>query len=266
MIKKVIFKILLILILCTNYSYAEFYSYSKADLLEAEKLVQQDKAKALKKISKLKCAIYTNSFAKRFVLPELYNPMPENTGIQAMEFRFEKGIANSPVSKYYFAKLLLYIDNQKMKIQMPGGLEESDCDIHNPHVHFFAHSKERRKKWTKEDRVHFYSYLGKHSMLSFISDNTYQYNKKGKMTTCTNTEHAKNFMPGIDYVKLSLLIGFTPKPKSEKNTLLWLKKLSGADYTIPHKEIYLKDFYKIEIPNQFCKKIVHLEQLIDKVQ
>ncbi len=263
MIKKVIFKILLILILCTNYSYGEFYSYSNADLLEAEKLIQQDKAKAIEKISKLECAIYTNSFAKRFSLPELAEPMPENTGILAMEFRFEKGIANSPVSEYFFAKLLLYIDNQKMQVQMPGDLEESNWDMSNVHMHFFAHPREQFMKWTKTDRLHF----GRHtrgSMLILLSNNAYQDNTKGKMSSCIIDEHMKNIVLGIDYVKLKIYLGL--KPEAKNNTLLWLKKIDSTDYTIPHKEISLKDFYMVELSNRFYNKIYMLFQLMKKSQ
>ncbi len=265
MIKKIFFKILLILILCSSYSYAEFYSYSKADFLEAEKLVQQDKTKAIEKISKLRCAIYTNSFAKRFSLPELAEPMPENTGIMAMEFRFEKNKTNSPVSEYYYAKLLLYIDNKIMQLKMPGDLEESHMDMHNVHMHFFAHPREQRQKWTKKDRVHF-GVGARHSMLSILSGNKYQYNKKGAMRTCRNEEHINNIVPSIDYVKLNISFRSAPEPEIANNTLLWLKKKDGADYTTPHKTIALNDFYMIEIPSQFYNKLYKLCKLREKIR
>jgi len=261
MIKKVIFKIFIIVIFCTNYSYAEFYSYSNSDLLEAEKLVQQDKTKAIEKILQLKCVIYTNSFAKRFRLPELQNYMVENTGIQAMEFRFEK----SPVTEHYFAKLLVYIDNKKMQVQMPGGLEESNSYISNVHMHFFAHPREQIMRWSKEDRLHYRS-TTKGAMLSLLSSNAYQHNKKGKVTSCMIYEHIKNIVSGIDYVKLDTGFRLVPKPEVKKNTLLWLKKIDGADYTIPHTEIALKDFYMIEIPSDFYNKLYKLCKLMEKTQ
>ncbi len=263
---KLILKVLLIVFLFTNLSYAELCSFSDADLTEVEKLLLNDRKVAIEKLSKFKCAIYTQSFAKRFNLPSIDHALKMNTGIEAIEFRFEKGFSDSPAIDSYFTRLLLYIDNSQLKVKMPGDLEESNWNLSNPLAHFFTHPRERTKEWNEEDRNRLYGYYHRHKMLSFLSEDKYRHSKKGHMVTCTNVEHVKNFLLGIDYLKLELPFRSVPEPKAGKNTLLWMRKQTGKDYTDPKRKITLEDFYLFELPERFYSRIYRLCQLIERTR
>lgn len=261
--RKIFINVLLIVLLIATCSYGELCSFKDTDLLEVEKLIEVDKENAVNQLSQFNCAIYTQSFSKRFSLPELSNYMPENTGVLAMQFRFEKGIANSPVSKLNFAKLLVYIDNRILKIKFPNDLEESHSGIANPHAHFFANPREQRMKWSKEDRIHF-GRSTRGAMSSMLSNDAYKNGKKGKMVSCVIDEHMRNIVAGIDYVKIDTGFRLIPEPEVGKYAILWFENADGEDYRKPNTKISLKDFYKIEIPECFYNKIYKLCQLMEK--